>query len=284
MRDLKDRSCSWLLHRHPEAVLYVAGERHIRACRSARTTLTSPKQVPDGLLEVEFIGSSEPEDFLVEVATYPDSRIVDQVVDDLCMVRLVRGRVPEVVVLVLFPRGHQLFPGQGSVSSQRGRTSLSASWHVVYLWTVPAATLLASGDVAVVPLVPLAQLGAPPEVVLQQCKDLIEQQAPPAERANLLAITQIFTEARFGQAAMLAILGGKKLMIESPMVQEILAENTQQTMHHSILRVLEKRLGPVPAEVSAAVRLTVDETALDALLDLAASCPDLDSFRAQLHL
>ena len=282
MRDLKDCSCSWLLDRHPGAVLFAAGERHLRACRSVRTTLTSPKQVPDGLLEVEFADGREPEDFLVEVAAYPDSRIVDQVVDDLCMVKLVRGRVPEVVVLVLFPRGNQQFPAQGRVTSRRGRTALSGDWHAVYLWTVPAEALLASGDVGAMPLVPLTQLAAPPEVVVQQCKDLIEQKAAPDERANLLAITQVLTEARFAHATLLAILGGKRLMIESPMLREILAENTQQTTHRHTLRLLEKRFGPVPAEVSAAVRLTVDEMALDALLDLAATCPDLDSFRAHL--
>jgi hypothetical protein len=284
MRDLKDRSCSWLLDKHPAAVLFAAGERHLRACRSLRTTLTAPKQIPDGLFEVEFTGSTEPEDFLVEVATYPDDRIVDQVIDDLCMAKLVRHRVPEVVVLVLFPRADQPVPAQGRVTSRRGQTALSGTWHVVELAGVPAATLLASGDVGTVPLVPLSQLHAPPEVVLQQCKDLIEQHARPEERDNLLAVTQIFTEARFPHAGLLSILGGKKIMIESPMVQELLAENTQQTAHRIILNVLEARFGPVPGEVSAALRRKVDETALDALAKLAGSCPDLDAFRAQLNL
>jgi hypothetical protein len=196
------------LDKHPAAVLFAAGERHIRTCRSARNTLTAPKQIPDGLLEVEFTGSAEPEDFLVEVASYADDRIVAQVVKDLCMAELVLGQVPEVVVLL--PRPGQPFPAQGRVTNRRGRTALSATWHVVELAGVPAATLLASGDVGAVPLVPLSQLHAPPEVVLQQRKDLIEQHAPPDERANLLAITQVLTEARFPNAPWLTILGGKK--------------------------------------------------------------------------
>jgi hypothetical protein len=77
MREAKDRSSNWLLDKHPSAWLLAAGERNIRACRSLRTTLTSPKRIPDGLLEVVFACSSEPQDFLVEVATYPDSRILD---------------------------------------------------------------------------------------------------------------------------------------------------------------------------------------------------------------
>jgi hypothetical protein len=282
MRDLKDRSCSWLLDKHPGAVLFVAGERHLRTCRSVRNTLTAPKQIPDGLLEVEFLDSREPHDFLVEVATYPDSRILDQVIDDLCMARLVRGRVPELVVLVLLPQGNQPFPTQGQVTSARGRTALEARWQVVELWTVPAETLLASGDVGVLPLVPLTQLSTPPEVVLRQCKDLIEQQAPPAERANLLAIAQVLTEARFHNRVLTNLLGGAQIMIESPMIQELIAERTRQTLHWTILELLETRFGPVPAEVSAAVRVVQDQTALEALFKHAASCPDLDSFRGHI--
>jgi hypothetical protein len=73
-------------------------------------------------------------------------------------------------------------------------------------------------------------------------------------------------------------------MIESPLFQELLAENTQRTMQRHILRVLEKRFGPVPAEVSAAVHSTGDESKLDTLHDLAVFCPDLETFRAHLHL
>jgi hypothetical protein len=73
-------------------------------------------------------------------------------------------------------------------------------------------------------------------------------------------------------------------MIESPMIQELIAERTRQTTHRHILRYLTKRFGQVPEEVSAAVRLTTEEAALDTLLDLAIFCPDLAAFRAHLQL
>jgi hypothetical protein len=72
--------------------------------------------------------------------------------------------------------------------------------------------------------------------------------------------------------------------IVSPTVEELVAERIQQVRQHNILLALEARFGPVPEEVSAAVRLAVDEAELSALVKLAASCPDLDTFRAHLHL
>jgi hypothetical protein len=42
---------------------------------------------------------------LVEVATYPEKRVVDQVQDDIRLVRQARGVLPEAVVLCLCPRG-----------------------------------------------------------------------------------------------------------------------------------------------------------------------------------
>ena len=88
MRDLKDRSTSWLLDKHPAALLFAAGERQVGACRSLRNTLTAPKRIPDGLLEVRRAGRSETDLFVVELSTYPDRRVPRQLLEDLAA----RGR------------------------------------------------------------------------------------------------------------------------------------------------------------------------------------------------
>ena len=67
-------------------------------------------------------------------------------------------------------------------------------------------------------------------------------------------------------------------MIESPLIQELMA----QRMHKDILRVLAARFGPVPPEIVAALQAIVDETKLDALVEWAATCPDLEAFRTRL--
>ena len=46
-----------------------------------------PRKLPDGLLEATFAGVKKPSLVLVEVATYPEPRVVDQVSDDLRLVR-----------------------------------------------------------------------------------------------------------------------------------------------------------------------------------------------------
>jgi hypothetical protein len=281
MRDLKDRSCQWLLDRHPAALLQVAGER-VHACRALRTVLTAPKRIPDGLLEVKTTPDAEPEDFLVEIAAYPDDRVADQVLGDLCLAHLLRERPPEVLVLVLLARGSAACPASGRRASRRGRTTLGATWHVVELWNVPARPLLTGGDVGLVPLVPLMQLDQPPEVIARECKDRIDQLAPPRDKATLLAVTHILAEARFHDALIRSILGGKQNMIESPTFQEIVDEFVAKRGQNDILRILEKRFGPVPSEVNAAVRLVTQEAALNALLDTALDAADLAAFRSHL--
>ena len=71
-------------------------------------------------------------------------------------------------------------------------------------------------------------------------------------------------------------------MIESPLIQELMAKNTAQTKHEDILQVLCRRFGRVPEEIAAAVRTIFDNSKLRELLDEAASCADLEAFRACL--
>jgi hypothetical protein len=64
------------------------------------------------------------------------------------------------------------------------------------LWTLPAAELLAAGDVGLIPWVPLADSADPPDVVLRRCRDAIDERASAAEKPNLLAVTQILRDSR----------------------------------------------------------------------------------------
>ena len=71
-------------------------------------------------------------------------------------------------------------------------------------------------------------------------------------------------------------------MIESPLIQELMAKNAAQTTHKNIMKVLNVRFSLVSAEVAAAVQAVYDEAKLDILMDTALSCPDLEAFRACL--
>ena len=128
----------------------------------------------------------------------------------------------------------------------------------------------------------LFEVGDPPAVVLQECRRRIDRQAMPQEHANLLAVTQVLTQLRHNEPQLLSLLGGKKTMIESPLIQELMAKKATQTMQNDIAAVLEERFGSVPEDVVAALSLVLGEDHLRRLIKQAARCGDLDAFRAAL--
>ena len=112
-----------------------------------------------------------------------------------------------------------------------------------------------------------------------QCRERIDQRARPEERDNLLAVSQIMTPLRYNDAGLLTILGGNRVMIESPLVKELVAGARQKDLR----RFLTSRFGVVPQEILNAIRAITDEARLDELIDWAAQCPDLAAFRARLR-
>ena len=74
------------------------------------------------------------------------------------------------------------------------------------LWTIPAEELLQAGDVGLIPWVPLTDFADPPETMLQRCREAIEEHAPPGEKANLLAVTQVLAYLRYNDVGLLAIV------------------------------------------------------------------------------
>jgi hypothetical protein len=196
----------------------------------------------------------------------------------MMLVYLDRGQWPEGVVVVLRQRARYRAAAEVQIESRLGTSSCQLRWRVVELWTLAAAELLAANDVGLIPWVPLTDLGGPPEPILKQCRERIDQQASPDEHADLLAVTQIMTELRFPEAQLLKILGGDQMMLESTLVQKLIAKKVQQ----NILSVLKTRLGPVPRDLATALRAINSESKLDKLVKLAASCSDFEAFRTEL--
>src|SRR5262245_776084 len=285
-----DKSSKFLLKHHGSSILRLGGIAGVRACRAVQPEVVQPSQLPDGLLEADLEGRADPALTLVEIATFPERRVEEQMLRGALVVLLERRQLPEMLTLVLRPRGQYHVPSTQALQSPLGLTGLTLTWRVVELWTLPAQELLTAGDVGLIPWVPLTQFDGPPEVILQQCRERIDQQAPPQTHENLLAVTQVFTMLRYNDPGLIAIIGGRKTMIESPYLQEIVQERLQEVLqerlaersHKHILRTLTRRFGPVPEDVSAELRVVQDESRLDDLLDWAHACPDLDAFRARL--
>ncbi len=278
-----DRSSKWLIQHHGDSMLRLARIEGIEAWRPAQAEIVQPRQLPDGLLEVRLAGETREEAFLLEVATFPEQRVAEQLTRDLMLVYLDRRELPETVTLVLRPKGKYRIPTRRNLRSRRGLSSCSMKWHVVELWTVPAERLLETQDVGLIPWVPLTDFAEPPEAVIRRCRDVIEEHAPAGERANLLAVTQVLTRLRYNDAgllsALLPILGGREVMIESPLIQELVAENTQR----SILVFLETRFGEVPHEIAERIQSITDQDRLTELVRKAASCADLEEFQKDME-
>ena len=274
-----DKSSKWLIQHHGDSMLRLAKIANIQTWRPAQAEVVQPRQLPDGLLEVRLQGQTRDNLFLMEVATYPERRVAEQLTRDLMLVYLDRGELPEAVTLVLRPKGKYRVPSGRNLRSRCGLSSCSLKWRVVELWTVPAEELLVAGDVGLIPWVPLTDFADPPETVIRRCRDVIEQQAPAGEKANLLAVTLVLANLRYNDLGVLSILGGQRAMIESPLLQEFASERARKM----IFAFLETRFGEVPGDLAEDIESVSDENQLTELARKAATCADLESFRSEVE-
>jgi hypothetical protein len=289
-----DRSSKWLIQQHGDALLRLGGVRGIRAWKAVQSEVVQPAQLPDGLIEARLAGSSRLRRYVVEVATYPEKRAVEQLVRDALLVRLSYGRLPEVVALVLRPKGRFRIPELLREASDEGWTELNLRWRVVELWTLPAEELLAVGDPGLMPWVPLTQHREPPEVVIRRCRNVIETAPAEQERVNLLAVTQVLTRLRYNDPSLFALLGGRRIMIESPLIHEVFqevyadelaearAEASAAVQTKTVLRILERRIGSIPGDLRARVMTIQDESLLDRLIDAAVESQSIEEFERSL--
>jgi hypothetical protein len=195
-------------------------------------------------------------------------------------------------------------------------------WRVVELWTLPAEKLLEAHDVGLIPWIPLTDFAGPPEIVIQRCRDAIEQNAAAGEKANLLAVTQVLTHLRYNDPELLTILGGRQVMLESPLIDELfvekygelLAQRTREvtrevtrkvarkvaretarevtrkvaretaceTAHRDIVTFLETRFGEIPRDLAEEIGSVSDDEQLRGMVRTAAACRDLESFRSEI--
>jgi hypothetical protein len=278
----KDKSGKWLIEHHGDAILRLGDVRDIVSWRPLQAEVVQPGRLPDGLLEVQLAGQPRASYFFLELQTYPNPDLGEDLLKGPLLVFCDRGVVPETLVVVLHPKGQLQTPARLERGSALGWGRLHAAWRVVELWALAAEDLLAANDVGLIPWVPLTQYSGPPEVLVQQCRERIDRQARPEEHENLLAVTQVMTRLRYNDPQLLSLLGGSRVMIESPLIQELLDKRTVETLQKSIGKVLARRFGPVPEDVQAALHVVQEEEKLEELVFQAGHCPDLHTFRALL--
>lgn len=130
---------------------------------------------------------------------------------------------------------------------------------------------------------PLTELSDPPEIVFERCREIIDRRAVPDEHESLLVVTQVLAGLRYNDPKLFDILGGMKAMIESPRLQEVMAEVESRTARKSVLTVLQARFGDVPEQMAVAIKVVSDHDRLNELTKTAASCESLEQFAAVLR-
>lgn len=289
-RERYDRSSKWLIEHFGRALLWMAGVRQIVSCRAVAPELVHPRQIPDGLLEVRLPDQPEPFLFLVELVTFPRQRVKEQMLDDALLVHLDRRRLPEILTIVLCPSGQITLTGEHGVTSPLGWSRLDLRWRVIELWRLRAADLLATQDVGLIPWVPLTSFDEPPEQVLWECRQRIDSQAMPEQRAGLLTVTHVFSLLRYDSLDLKAILGDRRTMLELPFLKELEEELTREVRESttlsdwqsSLLLVLESRFAPVPTPVQNQILQIRDPKLLRDLVRRASTVADLNTFQTAL--
>ena len=74
------------------------------------------------------------------------------------------------------------------------------------------------------------------------------------------------------------------MIMDSPIMQEVIAVMTAKRVHRAIIYVMEKRFGTIPDDLRVLVSSVTDDDLLDELVICIGSCPDLDTFRQQFSL
>ncbi len=299
----RDKGGKWLIRHYGGTILRLAGTPGLISWKAVQAEPVQPRRLPDGLIEARLRGRSDPSLFALEISTYPYPRLVRQAADDALLIYLERGLVPEVIVLVLRPRGKRPVPRELDLPSDSGITRIHVQWKVIELWNLPADELLASGDVGLIPLVPLSRFDGPVEPILDECRKRIERDVPEGLRENMRVVTHFMAGLKYNDPRLFLKLGGKKAMIKtgSPLLRELFEEMAREAREKdrqegrlegrqegrlegerdAVVTVLTSRFGDDAARLSDRLK-SLDEAQLRRLLAMAATCPDLASFGEHL--
>jgi hypothetical protein len=285
-----DKCGKYQIQHHGDSILRMARAPAIVSWKPVQAELVQHRRLPDGLIEVLHECEDQPDTYLLEIATYPEARVASQLMDDIALFWLGQHVLPEVVVLFLYPK-RKVVPAEFiQVNSRLGCTKWDASWRIVKLWEVPARDLLAAGDIGLVPWVPLARFDGPPEPIIRECRARIDEVGSGIEHENLLAVTQLLARLRYNDEALFEILGGRRAMIESPLLQELKKEWTEDAMREgmregetkALIAVLVRRFGAKALALEAEIRAKEDDSRMKDLIEHAATCRSLASFRNKL--
>jgi hypothetical protein len=271
----KDKSERWLLNQQAGSILKLAGITGFISWKVEESSLVAPRRLPDGLVSVMFPDLQGPVPFIIEIESYANTDADRQMYEDLLIARLELGVIPEVICVVLQPKGNARVVGSFAGTSRLDSSRIDARWRVVELWNLSAEELLEQNDLGLIPWVPLARINGPAEPVLRKCRERIDRQAPEEQRAAYLAVTHILARMVHPSELLDLMFKGKRIMIESPAFLDF--EN--EIIRRSIIAVLEERFGSVPEDILTPLQRLENVDAMNALIRKAGKCRDLAEFK-----
>src|SRR5438477_6930986 len=133
-----DRSSKWLIEHHGNLILFLGQVRDVAAWRTRQAEVVQPRKLPDGLLDVRLKDEPGFHPYIIEIESYADSTAPEDLLDDVMLVYQDRRELPDVLILVLRPKGQVHVGDHLALRSRGGLTELRASWRVVALWSVAA--------------------------------------------------------------------------------------------------------------------------------------------------
>src|SRR5690349_1572069 len=110
----------WLLQNQGKAVLLVGGLANVRRAEPMPSEVLQSRRCPDGLLQALLGDDPRPHHVLIEIATYPERRALLQALDDLTLAYAALGHLPELLMLVLRPKGKFRIEGKHTIQSELG--------------------------------------------------------------------------------------------------------------------------------------------------------------------
>jgi hypothetical protein len=278
-----DRSSKWLIEHHGDSILRLAGIGPVESWRALQAEVIQPGQLPDGLIEATLVGEVEPRLFIIEIATYPERRVAEQLYRDALLVLLDRKVLPELIVIVLCPKGNLQVASRVELSTPSGNTRLTLEWKVVELWNLSGEELLEIGDPGLAPWISLTKTQETPEQLLERCRELVDRCAAFDDRNTLLTVAQVLASLRYNVDDVLRILGGPEGMIESPLLDRIEAEGAKKARVEAISRLLHRRFGTLDPGTQSALKAVPSDEKLIELFDRAYDCESLSAFNRFLR-
>lgn len=275
----KDRIGKWLLTHHGDAILRLPGLTGFTEWKPLQPETVAPRRLPDGLIEVRFPSEPDPVLVLVEIESYADADADRQLFEDIQVVSLIRGVVPETICQPLKQKGRAVVSGRSERLSRHNRTRIAASWQVIELWKLKADDLLAMGDPGVIPWVPLTRSDAKPEDLMARCRAEIERVPDRRDRESLLVSAEIMSLLAFGRHGFNFHEGSIMSSIFDDPNFDFLQP---RFVNNFIYKSLQRRFGDVPKERVGKLFTILDEKKQEVVMQKAITCPDLDSFVAAL--